>query len=298
VLGELRRSAEGHQGGDRSDLSVPQGEPRTRVHVRVHGLDDEPSEIAQPLHGGERLLVVHLQESFATSFVPLLDHDHPRVWAGNDTVSPPGGEPARVVGSMASLPSSRGFDDAYVGVPPWDIGRPQRAVVALAEAGAFRSPVLDVGCGTGENALALASTGLPVLGIDASPRAIGKSMEKARDRRLASAEFLVADAFALEGLGRRFGSVLDCGLFHVFDDHERPVYAASVHAALEPGGELHVLCFADREPPGWGPRRVSEGELRSTFVLGWEIREIAPASFETNLDSGDVHAWLARFVRT
>lgn len=198
---------------------------------------------------------------------------------------------------MASRPFDRTFDDAYVGVPPWDIGRPQREVLRLAERGAFRTPVIDAGCGTGENALALAGSGLAVLGIDASPRAIGKAMNKARDRALVGAEFLVADVFALEGLGRRFASALDCGLFHVFDDHERPVYAASVHAALEPGGELHLLCFSDRESPGWGPRRVNEAELRATFAAGWEVREIVPAAFETNLETGEVQAWLATFVR-
>lgn len=198
---------------------------------------------------------------------------------------------------MATPYLHSGFDDAYVGVPLWDIGRPQREVIALVDRGAFRSPVLDAGCGTGENALAIAASGPAVLGIDASPRAIGKAMGKARERALVGVEFLVADVFTLEGLGRRFASALDCGLFHVFDDHERPVYAASLHAALEPGGELQLLCFSDRERPGWGPRRVSEAELRTTFARGWEARAIVPAAFETNLESGEVQAWLATFVR-
>jgi SAM-dependent methyltransferase len=194
-------------------------------------------------------------------------------------------------------PNAMGFDDAYIGVPTWDIGRPQREVLALAEAGSFRSAIVDLGCGTGENALALAERGHDLLGIDASPRAIGKAMDKARDRDLVSAVFLVADVFDVAGLGRRFGSALDCGLFHVLDDHERPVYAASVHDALEPGGVLHLLCFSDAEPPGWGPRRVTEEELRSTFSVGWEVREIVPAGFETNLDAGEVRAWRAVIVR-
>jgi SAM-dependent methyltransferase len=194
-------------------------------------------------------------------------------------------------------PSRAGFDEAYIGVPPWDIGRPQREVVALADAGAFRSPVLDVGCGTGENALALAERGLEVLGIDASPRAIGKAMDKARERGLPGAGFLVADAFGVGGLGRRFASALDCGLFHVLDDHERPVYAESLREALEVDATLHLICFSDDEPAGWGPRRVSEGELRTTFSHGWRVVEIVPAVFETNLELGDVRAWRATFLR-
>jgi SAM-dependent methyltransferase len=197
----------------------------------------------------------------------------------------------------SSYPVGRWFDDAYIGVPPWDIGRPQRAVIALADEGRFRSPVIDVGCGTGENALALAERGHDVLGIDASPRAIGKAMDKARERGLAGADFLVTDVFGVGGLGRRFGSALDCGLFHVLDDHERPVYAASLHEALEPQGVLHLLCFSDEEPPGWGPRRVSETELRQTFSAGWDAREVVRSSFETNLDPGDVRAWRASIVR-
>jgi SAM-dependent methyltransferase len=194
-------------------------------------------------------------------------------------------------------PSGGGFDDAYIGVPPWDIGRPQREVVALAEAGSFRSPVIDVGCGTGENALALADHGLEVLGIDASPRAIGKAMDKERERELPAAGFLVADVFGVGGLGRRFASALDCGLFHVLEDHERPVYAESLREALELDGLLHLLCFSDDEPAGWGPRRVSEDELRGTFSHGWRVVDVVPAAFETNLDQGDVRAWRATLLR-
>jgi SAM-dependent methyltransferase len=198
---------------------------------------------------------------------------------------------------MVAGPYERGFDESYLGVPPWDIGEPQPDVVALAEAGAFAGPVIDAGCGTGENALELAPRGLTVLGIDAAPRAIGKAIDKARDRRLTAAEFLVADVFALEGLGRTFASALDCGLFHLFDDHERPVYASSLAAVVEPGGVLHLLCFSDAQPGGWGPRRISEAEIHTTFVETWRVREIRPTAFQTNLDPPEIRAWRATIDR-
>jgi ubiquinone/menaquinone biosynthesis C-methylase UbiE len=113
----------------------------------------------------------------------------------------------------------RGFDAAYLGPPPWDIGRPQRAFYELAEAGAFRGRVLDVGCGTGEQALMAAGLGLEAIGVDLAPTAIGIARDKARDRGL-QARFVVADALDLATLGERFDTVLDCGLFHIFADPE------------------------------------------------------------------------------
>jgi 2-polyprenyl-3-methyl-5-hydroxy-6-metoxy-1,4-benzoquinol methylase len=58
------------------------------------------------------------------------------------------------------------FDALYAGTPPWDIGRPQPAFLALAEAGALKGRVLDVGCGTGEHALMAAELGLEATGVD------------------------------------------------------------------------------------------------------------------------------------
>jgi len=197
---------------------------------------------------------------------------------------------------MAGPPDQRGFDEMYMGVPPWDIGRAQPEVVRLADAGGFAGPVIDVGCGTGENALELASRGLDVLGIDASPRAIGAATAKASERG-SSAQFLVADALQLGSLARRFASVLDCGVFHVFEDDERPVYVASLAAALEPGGVLQLLCFSDLQPGTFGPRRVTQQEIRESFADGWDVREIAPVTFVTNLPELQANAWRATIAR-
>ncbi|WP_227378912.1 class I SAM-dependent methyltransferase [Haladaptatus halobius] len=195
-----------------------------------------------------------------------------------------------------------GFDEAYAGTPPWDIGRPQSAVRSLFETQSFEGPILDIGCGTGENALFLASQGYSVLGIDASPRAIEKAREKAQTSNAAGrVRFRIQNALSLDELDEEFGVVLDCGLFHVFDDENRQTYVASLGNVVTPNGHVVVLCFSDREPGEWGPRRISEAELRTAFIDGWAVETIEPARFEVNADqegvdpSNDesVEAWLA-----
>ena len=193
---------------------------------------------------------------------------------------------------MPDIPDHRGFDEMYAGVPPWDIGRAQPEVMRIADAGGFSGTVLDVGCGTGENALELSARGLQVVGVDGSPRAIEKAREKAAERGLPT-EFLEADVLSLGALGRRFDTALDSGVFHVFEDHERPVYVASVAAVLNRGGVLHLLCFSDRQPGTMGPRRVTERELRDSFASGWDVVEIVPTTFVAILPGGGAQAWRA-----
>jgi SAM-dependent methyltransferase len=188
------------------------------------------------------------------------------------------------------------FDVAYEGSPTWDIGRPQPAVVRLEEAGSIIGSVLDVGCGTGENALFLASRGHPVVGVDLARRAIERAETKASDRGL-EATFMVRDALRLGELGRTFDTAIDVGLFHTLTDEERPLYARSLRAALDPGGRAFVLCWSERNPWGVGPRRVTHMEILGTFEQGWAVAPIQEERLEGKLADGSVHAWLASLTR-
>ncbi|MGO9177956.1 MAG: SAM-dependent methyltransferase [Candidatus Limnocylindrales bacterium] len=193
-----------------------------------------------------------------------------------------------------------GFDWAYLsGEPAWDIGRAQPVVERLAEEGAFAGSVLDVGCGTGENALYLASRGLAVIGVDAAPTAIARAQEKAAARGL-TATFRVADALALPSLGQTFDAALDCGLFHVLSDAERVQFERSLRTVLRPGARYYLLCFSDRQPGSLGPRRVSQAEIRATFGERWRVDAIEAARFATRdpvRGAQAPHAWLASLTR-
>jgi SAM-dependent methyltransferase len=188
------------------------------------------------------------------------------------------------------------FDALYEGRPPWDIGRPQPAFRALAEAEAIRGRVLDVGCGTGEHALLAAGLGLEATGVDVAAAAIAAARAKASERGL-RARFLVWNALELAALDERFDTVLDSGLFHVLEDDDRRAYVASLAAATRVGGRCHVLCFSDRQPGALGPRRVTEDELRTAFARGWRVDAIEPATIESRSDRYPVQAWLATITR-
>ena len=192
--------------------------------------------------------------------------------------------------------SKHDFDEMYTSTPPWDIGRPQPAFLALAERGALAGSLLDVGCGTGEHGLMAASVGLEVTGVDLAEKAIDSARAKAADRGL-NARFLVWDALDLPGLGQQFDTVLDCGLYHIFDDEDRPQFLTSLRGAVRPGGRYFMLCFSDRQPGDWGPRRIPEAELRENFADGWRIDSLEPAVIEITIDPAGAQAWLAAMTR-
>jgi hypothetical protein len=100
-------------------------------------------------------------------------------------------------------------------------------------------------------------------------------------------------------LGRRFETVLDCGLFHAFDGDERTQYVASLASVTEHDGTLYVLCFSD-DGPDTGPHPVSQEEIRAAFHPnhGWNVASIEPDRIQTRFhDDHGAPAWFATIKR-
>jgi Methyltransferase domain len=185
------------------------------------------------------------------------------------------------------------FNESYGRrTPPWEIGRPQPALAELAEEGAFRGRVLDVGCGTGEHALLAAGLGLAATGVDTASAAIEIARQKATERDL-QATFAVHDALDLGTLGGQFDTVIDSALFHAIGGTDRARYESSLRQAIAPGGRYFMLCFADGKR---GSRGVSRAEIEATFGNGWRIDAIDPAKLEMSTGRAGA-AWRAAITR-
>lgn len=185
---------------------------------------------------------------------------------------------------MSDVPDKSTFESLYSSQPPWDIGRPQKAFIDVADQ--ITGSLLDAGCGTGDNALFFADRGLAVTGIDFLAEPIKRAKQKATERGL-TATFLVKDALTLKDWSERFDNVIDSGLFHVFSDDDRRRYVEGLASVLKPSGRLFLLCFSDAEPGEQGPRRVSRKEIEDAFAEGWVVECVEATRFEVRPDLKD-----------
>ncbi|AXK37098.1 class I SAM-dependent methyltransferase [Streptomyces armeniacus] len=195
---------------------------------------------------------------------------------------------------MSGFGRSDSFNEFYEGTPPWEIAAPQPAVVALADRGLFTGRVLDVGCGTGENTLHLASRGHTVLGVDGAENAVVRAREKARQRDL-PVEFAIADAFDLTSLGQKFDTVLDSAFMHIPGNTagRRRDYTRELANVLVSDGWVHLLEISERseEHP-----TLTRTEIVAAFDdEDWTDIRIGPTTYAVT--TGDVHAWLVSVRR-
>ena len=183
---------------------------------------------------------------------------------------------------QVTVPTRERFVEMYAGQAPWDTGKPQPAFTAVADK--ITGSVLDSGCGPGDNAMFFASRGCTVTGYDFLEEPVARAKQKAAERGL-TATFLVKDALRLRDWSERFDNIIDSGLFHVFTDADRATYVRGLAKVLKPGGRLFLLCFSDATPGTFGPRRVTQNELRATFADGWQIESLEPSHFETRAEA-------------
>ena len=184
------------------------------------------------------------------------------------------------------------------GIPNWQIDRPQPEVIRLIEQGKFESPVLDLGCGTGDNTIELARQGLVVKGLDAVPEALERARKKTEKAGLKqSPEYVLGDALRLAESGFKARTVLDCALFHTFSDEEREEYIRGLEAVLSLGGRLHILSFSELETRQPGPRRLSLSEITGSFKTGWRVEDSVRCRYWDRVRPDGAHAWRVSFAR-
>ena len=185
------------------------------------------------------------------------------------------------------------WDQRYVDDDlPWDTGEPDVHLTAVVEEYEIEpGRALEVGCGTGTNAVWLAEQGFEVTGVDLSETAIGRAEARAAeagvDCRLVAADFL-ADPVA-DG---PFDFAYDRGVFHVFDDaDDRSRFATRLAKRLAPDGLWHSLIGSTDGPPrDSGPPRRSARDVARAVEPHFEILELTSTPFDQGRHS-DARAW-------
>lgn len=171
---------------------------------------------------------------------------------------------------------------------PWDILEPPDILVDLVESGRVIAPcdTVDLGCGTGNQALWFASRGFRVTGIDLSTEAIAIASSHASDRGLACrfvARDLTGDVADLAG---SFDFAYDWKVLHHVFPEKRARWASCVRQLLRPGGTYFSLCFSEREPTGFpGTGKIRETALGTTLYLSSEeeVQKAFEQFFEVEL---------------
>ncbi len=175
---------------------------------------------------------------------------------------------------------------------PWDTGQPEQHLVDLVNSGSVLiGRVLEIGCGTGTNAIWLAERGFDVLGVDVSPTAIAAARDKAA-RAGVECEFLAGDFFAESIAAAPFDFVCDRGCFHIFDaaDVQRQ-FAARVAELLAPDGLWFSLIGSTEGPPrDVGPPRRSARDITIAVEPDFEILRLVATAFEADLPDA-AQAW-------
>lgn len=161
---------------------------------------------------------------------------------------------------------------------PWDTGEPDPQLVGMIESGAIRpGRTLEIGCGTGTNAIFLAQRGFNVLGIDISEIAVDKARAKAHGL----CRFEVVDILATAPPGGPFEFVFDRGCFHAFDDeHERVRFVERVAAGLvEHGVWLSLIGSTEGAAREEGPPRRSARDVMNAIEPSLEIVQFRSTEF-------------------
>jgi SAM-dependent methyltransferase len=127
--------------------------------------------------------------------------------------------------------------------PPWDTGISPPELLQFIQLNSPRR-ALDLGCGTGTNALTLARNGWQTTGVDFIPRSIRQARQKARVAGL-KIHFFIDSVSRLQNISGHFDLILDVGCFHGLVKYEKLAYQQNLLRLLAPGGSYLLYGFID-----------------------------------------------------
>jgi SAM-dependent methyltransferase len=167
-----------------------------------------------------------------------------------------------------------------VGFAPWDTAEVPVELTALVDGGDAlpAGSALDIGCGTGTQAVYLASRGWRVSAIDVVEQPLRRARERAASQGM-TVDWIRADVTRLKTLGlapASFALVFDRGCYHGLSSPQRDAYAATVTELAAPGATLLMMAFARNRVPV-GPPGTGEQAIRRRFE-GWRLESVAADS--------------------
>lgn len=189
------------------------------------------------------------------------------------------------------------WDADYRGKSPplWDIGRPSKDLKKVLEDGTIRPcRAIDLCCGTGTDAIYLASRGFDVTAIDVSPTALSQARKKAQDAHV-TVRWLLADILAPPSL-EPFYFLYDRGCYHVVRDQNLAAYLETIRRFSHPGSRF-LLLAARRDAQGAGPGGVTEEELGFDFFNLFDVEWLRESRLESTRPDVNPPAWSALLRR-
>jgi len=180
------------------------------------------------------------------------------------------------------MPEKPDFAERYAsGKTPWDSGTPSEELLRVLNAGKLKgSSVLEIGCGTGTNAIELARRGFHVTAVDIVDHAIQTARDKAHAAAV-SVDFRVADVLR-DNLGGPFDILFDRGVYHCLRTEDLKAFQEFLKQATRSGSWFLSLAGNAKEETDPGPPVVSEQEIRSELGPLFDILELREFRFATN----------------
>jgi ubiquinone/menaquinone biosynthesis C-methylase UbiE len=167
---------------------------------------------------------------------------------------------------------------------PWDYGKPCEQLVDFANK-QKSCRALDLGCGTGTDAVFLAQKGFNVSAIDISEEAIKIAKLKALKAGV-KIDFIVGDVLEMPFEDQTFEFVNDNGCFHQLAESSWKRFIEELFRVMRPKAKYLMKCFSDKEPPNPKlPNRLSEETIRKYFSENFNILYIKPTVFEARLQA-------------